>query len=852
MIKSTLTLSCFVFLACSVKGQVFVTQNGGSTTKDGSSWATAYDNNQLQQAINEASTATIKQVWVGQGTFKPTENLSSSGRLSDESAATERDQAFILKQGVEIYGGFAGTETAIADRLKKADGTMQYSSVLSGDLNDNNTADNGDSYHVVASREKVEDAILDGFTIEGGYADGALSVIENGVAIRQDQGGAIATMGDNSGVTFRNLIIRNNYASWFGGAVYIELTGDDNTASFDNVQFLNNISDKRGGAIHAEVMSGAPILNIDNAVFTGSSGAGTTAGDGGGAIFYNGSGTAAMNLSNSTFDGNVHPQYGGALRLNGGIVNITSTVFRNGEGGARAGGIYSTSSTIVNISKSKFISNSSSAAAGHYYAFSGTLNVDNTLFENGTTGASNAGGAVYLSSTSSASFTKCIFKNNTSGSTGGAIHSVARALDIGNTKFYSNTANTTGGALYLTTAAEEDADIRIWNSVFYNNISRTESAAAASGGGAVYQTRPVQSDPDKHKPVSMVTAVNNTFYANKSINGNAAAWVFNSAADVRFNLYNNIFYQNLSSYDEATGTGEESDIRRATASQQNHRNNIFTSALTTAGSRTVANTYLLSDPAETLFYSLDPEDKGFLFPARPPASSEHGFGLDKGDKSLYTDNIADVNADKDLAGSSRLAGDEIDLGAYESSTELYEILPVVINSFDANASNGVVSLTWKTEAEDNLKGYEIERSVDGRIFVSVAKIAANGSSVYRTQDENPVMGDNFYRLKMTDLDGTSRYYGKTVKVKVNADSKSVNVFPNPVSANSLKVSLQGMGQGEYNYRLTNVSGAVVQQGKMNYTGGITTIPLNNSVVKGTYLLVITNNTESVKVRIVKQ
>lgn len=111
---------------------------------DGSSWQKAYRD--LQDALAVAPGNC--EIWVARGTYYPTTD-------------SERSATFQLKKGVSLYGGFAGREKSRALRNWQANKT-----VLSGDLGrKKNRSDN--SYHVVTG---ATGAILDGFTITGGYA----------------------------------------------------------------------------------------------------------------------------------------------------------------------------------------------------------------------------------------------------------------------------------------------------------------------------------------------------------------------------------------------------------------------------------------------------------------------------------------------------------------------------------------------------------------------------------------------------------------------------------------------------------------------------------------------------------
>ncbi|MHC5059227.1 MAG: immunoglobulin domain-containing family protein [Planctomycetota bacterium] len=113
---------------------------------DGSTWANAFLD--LQDALAAATTG--QEIWVAADTYYATQGA-------------DRTATFQLKSGVNIYGGFAGGESELAERDYLTNVTT-----LSGDIG--TAADASDnSYHVVTG---ADGAALDGFTITAGNADG--------------------------------------------------------------------------------------------------------------------------------------------------------------------------------------------------------------------------------------------------------------------------------------------------------------------------------------------------------------------------------------------------------------------------------------------------------------------------------------------------------------------------------------------------------------------------------------------------------------------------------------------------------------------------------------------------------
>jgi hypothetical protein len=110
-------------------------------------------------------------------------------------------------------------------------------------------------------------------------------------------------------------------------------------------------------------------------------------------------------------------------------------------------------------------------------------------------------------------------------------------------------------------------------------------------------------------------------------------------------------------------------------------------------------------------------------------------------------------------------------------------LPVTLVRFTAVREGSAVSLlSWTTVAETNSDHFEIQRSSTGKSWKKIGKIASSGESRakldYSFKDNAPVDGDNLYRLKMVDKDG-SFAYSRIVSLSFETGSESI--YPNPAS-----------------------------------------------------------------------
>ena len=130
---------------------------------------------------------------------------------------------------------------------------------------------------------------------------------------------------------------------------------------------------------------------------------------------------------------------------------------------------------------------------------------------------------------------------------------------------------------------------------------------------------------------------------------------------------------------------------------------------------------------------------------------------------------------------------------FSATVVLYnQVLPVVWGEIQGNKVKNGIAVNWNVEQELNVYDYQLERLEASGIWTAIGtSVFPNTLKEYTVIDLNPQLGDNLYRIRQTDLDGTKNY-SELLNVSFQSSLSLVSVFPNPAS-NELTISLPDNG-----------------------------------------------------------
>lgn len=500
--------------------QVIFVKANASGLNNGSSWANAYTS--LDLALSAAVPG--QAIWVAAGTYKP--------------GSPAPDNSFPLQSGVELYGGFAGTETQLSQRNPSLNVTILSGDIAGNDIAGNfnqNRSDNAPHVLIAFANTSTDKAVLDGFVIRGGQT----LVGDTNPDLSRQGGGILA----GTQLTVRNCRFTDNFGEF--GAAFIALGASCDGLLLDNCVFEGNKSLEQGICLLFQLSSGGvnncifrknvtnrgslyPYettgITIDSCLFE-SNDAGANFGAG---MF---SWQASWTMTNSIFRKNKAANAAGLYidgNEGGDFATVDNCLFERdtatGFGGA---GLYGWQATFA-VKNTVFRDNFASVAAGMYLdgrEFDSSISIDSCLFERNI--ASGYGATSIFHYRTNYTLSNSIFRENVAPSSGAAIYNSDSTLfSTTNCLFEAHT-----GAYAAAIANYGQGCIGTYSFCTFSNNTATQGGGAVSNG--------FQAD---------VKYQNCTFTGNKASFGGS---IFTQNEGTRLGIENCYFSENTTTGDGA-------------------------------------------------------------------------------------------------------------------------------------------------------------------------------------------------------------------------------------------------------------------------------------------------------------
>jgi subtilisin-like proprotein convertase family protein len=178
-------------------------------------------------------------------------------------------------------------------------------------------------------------------------------------------------------------------------------------------------------------------------------------------------------------------------------------------------------------------------------------------------------------------------------------------------------------------------------------------------------------------------------------------------------------------------------------------------------------------------------------------------------------------------------------------------LPVELVSFTGACDNGVINLTWQTASEFNSSHFDVEKSRDGENWQVLTTLPSAGTSneliTYQSTDQNGTEGNNYFRLRQVDVDGTEKLYDPINVSCSEVTTGYFSSFPNP-SGSSFQVIVNNKELlGVCTMNIVDASGKVIDQREIEVKDGINMYVINQELTPGMYFLNISNGSKSTPV-----
>lgn len=166
-------------------------------------------------------------------------------------------------------------------------------------------------------------------------------------------------------------------------------------------------------------------------------------------------------------------------------------------------------------------------------------------------------------------------------------------------------------------------------------------------------------------------------------------------------------------------------------------------------------------------------------------------------------------------------------------------LPIKFESFTLSRTSNNVLVQWSVSQEVNVSMYEVERSVDGTSWSTIAYVApvTTTSSVknYSFTDKSLSAKTIYYRIKEVDFDAKTSYSSiQSIHTEVTTAASNIKIAS---LQNKVLLQFPTLVKGQVVIRFVSLSGQVLDQQTINNPLGQVML---NSKLTGNYIISVSN------------
>jgi hypothetical protein len=180
------------------------------------------------------------------------------------------------------------------------------------------------------------------------------------------------------------------------------------------------------------------------------------------------------------------------------------------------------------------------------------------------------------------------------------------------------------------------------------------------------------------------------------------------------------------------------------------------------------------------------------------------------------------------------------------------------NKVELNSNyNNHIQLDWKVQANQHIKNFTIERSIDGISFTAIGQVDATkqlaGNAFYSYTDDVSLLNSKsvYYRIKVEQYAGKPLISNTTVQQLIKTNTNDLRIVPNPVR-DRMQLQFNAISDGDAIVYIYNAMGQVAYSGQLLIQKGSNTIELSaaTKLMEGMYQVVVKKNEELYRQKIV--